>query len=103
MYSNTASKKAKTLRYGENPHQIGIYFGKFDELFDQICGKEISYNNLLDIDAAVNLIGDFSDTTFAILKHNNACGIAISSCVNRCMERCFGCRSSFSFWWYFNC
>nr|WP_203583458.1 bifunctional phosphoribosylaminoimidazolecarboxamide formyltransferase/IMP cyclohydrolase [Paludibacter sp. 221] len=67
---------AKVLRYGENPHQRGIYFGKFDDMFEQVQGKEISYNNLLDIDAAINLINDFEDITFAILKHNNACGIA---------------------------
>ena len=67
---------AKILRYGENPHQRGIFFGKFDDMFEQIQGKEISYNNLLDIDAAINLINDFEDITFAILKHNNACGIA---------------------------
>ncbi|MDD3079845.1 MAG: bifunctional phosphoribosylaminoimidazolecarboxamide formyltransferase/IMP cyclohydrolase [Paludibacter sp.] len=67
---------AKMLRYGENPHQKGIFYGKFDDMFEQIHGKEISYNNLLDIDAAVNLINDFDDITFAILKHNNACGIA---------------------------
>ena len=67
---------AKTLRYGENPHQRGVFFGKFDEMFEQLQGKEISYNNLLDIDAAVNLINDFDDITFAVLKHNNACGIA---------------------------
>lgn len=67
---------AKSLRYGENPHQRGMFFGKFDEMFEQLQGKEISYNNLLDIDAAVNLINDFDDITFAVLKHNNACGIA---------------------------
>ncbi len=67
---------ATILRYGENPHQRGIFYGKFDEMFEQLQGKEISYNNLLDIDAAVNLINDFEDITFAILKHNNACGIA---------------------------
>ena len=67
---------AKVLRYGENPHQRGMFFGKFDDMFEQLQGKEISYNNLLDIDAAVNLINDFEDITFAILKHNNACGIA---------------------------
>jgi phosphoribosylaminoimidazolecarboxamide formyltransferase/IMP cyclohydrolase len=66
----------KTLRYGENPHQQGKFYGNLDEVFDQIHGKEISYNNLLDIDAAVNLISEFEDTTFAILKHNNACGLA---------------------------
>lgn len=67
---------AKVLRYGENPHQRGIYYGNFEDMFEQLQGKEISYNNLLDIDAAVNLINDFEDITFAILKHNNACGIA---------------------------
>ena len=66
----------KVLRYGENPHQRGIFFGKFEDLFEQLQGREISYNNLLDIDAAINLINDFDDITFAILKHNNACGIA---------------------------
>ncbi|MGF7138958.1 bifunctional phosphoribosylaminoimidazolecarboxamide formyltransferase/IMP cyclohydrolase [Roseimarinus sediminis] len=64
------------LRYGENPHQRGVFFGKFDELFDKLHGKEISYNNLLDIDAAISLIDEFDETTFAILKHNNACGCA---------------------------
>ncbi len=70
------SNNSKTLRYGENPHQKGYFFGDFDKMFEQIQGKEISYNNLLDIDAAVNLINDFEDVTLAILKHNNACGLA---------------------------
>jgi phosphoribosylaminoimidazolecarboxamide formyltransferase/IMP cyclohydrolase len=67
---------SNTLRYGENPHQEGIFFGNLNELFEQLHGKEISYNNLLDIDAAVNLIMEFSEPAFAIIKHNNACGIA---------------------------
>ncbi len=67
---------SKQLRYGENPHQQGVFFGDFEIMFSQLAGKEISYNNLLDIDAAVNLIDEFSETTFAILKHNNACGCA---------------------------
>ncbi|MCF8373681.1 MAG: bifunctional phosphoribosylaminoimidazolecarboxamide formyltransferase/IMP cyclohydrolase [Bacteroidales bacterium] len=71
--------EGRTLRYGENPHQKGFFFGNFDEMFDQLHGKEISYNNLLDIDAAVNLIAEFDETTFAILKHNNACGLASRS------------------------
>ena len=71
-----SENNSKVLRYGENPHQRGVFFGKFDDMFEQLQGKEISYNNLLDIDAAVNLINDFDDITFAILKHNNACGIA---------------------------
>ena len=71
----TANNK-KELRYGENPHQKGHFYGKFEEMFEQLHGKEISYNNLLDIDAAVSLIGDFDETALAILKHNNACGMA---------------------------
>lgn len=71
-----SENNSKVLRYGENPHQKGVYFGNFEAMFEQLQGKEISYNNLLDIDAAVNLINDFEDITFAILKHNNACGIA---------------------------
>lgn len=70
------ANNAKMLRYGENPHQKGIFYGDFDDMFEKLQGKEISYNNLLDIDAAVNLISDFDDVTFAILKHNNACGVA---------------------------
>lgn len=66
----------KAMRYGENPHQIGRFYGEIDKLFNQIHGKEISYNNLLDIDAAIRLIDEFEECTFAILKHNNACGIA---------------------------
>lgn len=68
--------ESAVLRYGENPHQKGYFFGKFSDMFEQLHGKEISYNNLLDIDAAVSLINDFDDITFAILKHNNACGLA---------------------------
>ncbi|MBO7429217.1 MAG: bifunctional phosphoribosylaminoimidazolecarboxamide formyltransferase/IMP cyclohydrolase [Paludibacteraceae bacterium] len=70
------ANNSKMLRYGENPHQKGVFFGDFNNLFEQLQGKEISYNNLLDIDAAVNLMSDFDDITFAILKHNNACGVA---------------------------
>ena len=66
----------KQLRYGENPHQKGYFYGNLEAMFDQIHGKEISYNNLLDINAAVDLIDEFEDLTFAILKHNNACGLA---------------------------
>tara|TARA_R110000751_G_scaffold3020_11_gene15623 strand:+ start:152 stop:1678 length:1527 start_codon:yes stop_codon:yes gene_type:complete len=70
--------EGKTLRYGENPHQKGTFFGDFDAMFDKLHGKELSYNNLLDVDAAVNLMSEFKDEnpTFAILKHNNACGLA---------------------------
>jgi phosphoribosylaminoimidazolecarboxamide formyltransferase/IMP cyclohydrolase len=89
--SVTAFKKSiltsRKLRYGENPHQQGIFYGEFEKMFEQLHGKEISYNNLLDIDAAVSLMAEFhpspalpkgmGEATFAILKHNNACGIAV--------------------------
>jgi len=69
-------KENKVLRYGENPHQNGTFFGDLSDMFDQLHGKELSYNNLLDVDAAVNLISEFEETTFIVMKHNNACGIA---------------------------
>jgi len=70
--------QGNVLRYGENPHQKGFFFGDFEAMFDKLHGKELSYNNLLDIDAAVNLMEEFKgdEPTFAILKHNNACGLA---------------------------
>ena len=71
-----SKSNGRTLRYGENPHQTGKFFGNLEEILEQEHGKEISYNNLLDIDAAICLINDFEDTTFAVMKHNNACGIA---------------------------
>ena len=69
----------KKLRYGENPHQAAFFNGDIEDVFDKLNGKELSYNNLLDIDAGIRLISEFSLTTFAILKHNNACGISSSS------------------------
>ena len=73
-----SQQNSKTLRYGENPHQKGYFFGDLDAMFDKLHGKELSYNNLLDVDAAVNLMEEFKAEapTFAILKHNNACGFA---------------------------
>ncbi|NVN95672.1 MAG: bifunctional phosphoribosylaminoimidazolecarboxamide formyltransferase/IMP cyclohydrolase [Bacteroidetes bacterium] len=68
--------QSNSLRYGENPHQQAIYHGNISDYFHQLHGKEISYNNMLDIDAAIALITDFEETTFAIIKHNNACGLA---------------------------
>jgi phosphoribosylaminoimidazolecarboxamide formyltransferase/IMP cyclohydrolase len=72
-----------TLRYGENPHQKGVFYGDLDAMFTKLNGKELSYNNLLDVDAAVNLIADFTEPTFAILKHNNACGVASRSTIHQ--------------------
>jgi phosphoribosylaminoimidazolecarboxamide formyltransferase/IMP cyclohydrolase len=66
----------KPMRYGENPHQQAVFYGKLNELFDQLNGKELSYNNLVDVDSAMQLIGEFEGTTFAIIKHTNVCGIA---------------------------
>ncbi|MDP4600982.1 MAG: bifunctional phosphoribosylaminoimidazolecarboxamide formyltransferase/IMP cyclohydrolase, partial [Polaribacter sp.] len=73
-----SEQKSQVLRYGENPHQKGFFFGDLDAMFDKLNGKELSYNNLLDVDAAVNLMEEFKGEapTFAILKHNNACGFA---------------------------
>ena len=67
---------SQVLRYGENPHQKGIFYGNLDAMFTKLHGKELSYNNLVDVDAAVALIDEFTETTIAILKHTNACGIA---------------------------
>jgi phosphoribosylaminoimidazolecarboxamide formyltransferase/IMP cyclohydrolase len=74
-------QQSQTLRYGENPHQKGVFYGNMNALFDKLHGKELSYNNLLDVDAAVSLMEEFKnqDPTFAILKHNNACGMATRS------------------------
>jgi phosphoribosylaminoimidazolecarboxamide formyltransferase/IMP cyclohydrolase len=81
---------AKTLRYGENPHQSGAFFGDLDDFFDQLHGKEISFNNLVDIEAAVQLMSEFeSETAFAILKHNNACGLAVGKSVAEAYQMAF--------------
>lgn len=69
---------SKELRYGENPHQKGYFHGDLTAMFDQVNGKELSYNNLVDVDAAVKLIAEFAgDIAFAIIKHTNACGVAL--------------------------
>ncbi len=71
-----SQQKSKTLRYGENPHQKGYFYGDLEAMFTQLNGKELSYNNLVDVDAGVALIDEFEEPTFAILKHTNACGVA---------------------------
>lgn len=70
------NKPEKTMRYGENPHQTGVFYGDLNELFEQLNGKELSYNNLVDVDAAIELIKEFTATTFIIIKHTNVCGAA---------------------------
>jgi len=80
-FINPFNKEKTILRYGENPHQQGVFYGNTDELFEKLNGKELSYNNLVDVDAAVQIIGEFDSTTFAIIKHTNVCGIASRSTV----------------------
>jgi phosphoribosylaminoimidazolecarboxamide formyltransferase/IMP cyclohydrolase len=79
------------LRYGENPHQKGVYFGNPDRLFDKLHGKEISYNNFLDIEAALSLVDEFSETTVIIIKHNNACGVASKSDITEAWKAALAC------------
>ena len=75
-FINPFNKEKTVLRYGENPHQQGVFYGNTDEIFEKLNGKELSYNNLVDVDAAVQIISEFENTTFAIIKHTNVCGIA---------------------------
>jgi phosphoribosylaminoimidazolecarboxamide formyltransferase/IMP cyclohydrolase len=87
------------LRYGENPHQKGFFFGDFDAMFNKLHGKELSYNNLLDVDAAVTLISEFKtdDPTFAILKHNNACGLATRKTISDAYNVALACDPTSAF------
>ena len=89
----------QVLRYGENPHQKGFFFGDFDAMFKKLHGKELSYNNLLDVDAAVNLILEFKndDPTFAILKHNNACGLATRKTISEAYIIALACDPTSAF------
>lgn len=83
-------RQGKVLRYGENPHQQGVYYGDIEKMLEQLNGKELSYNNLVDIDAAVNLIEEFDkETAFAILKHTNACGCATGNTVKEAYQKAF--------------
>jgi phosphoribosylaminoimidazolecarboxamide formyltransferase/IMP cyclohydrolase len=89
----------QVLRYGENPHQKGFFFGDFDAMFKKVHGKELSYNNLLDVDAAVNLINEFNNdgATFAILKHNNACGLATRATISEAYNVALACDPTSAF------
>lgn len=86
-----SDQKASTLRYGENPHQNGVFYGNLDKMFDKLNGKELSYNNLVDVDAAVALIDEFEEPTFAILKHTNACGIASNNSIIEAWKAALAC------------
>lgn len=82
-------QQGRTLRYGENPHQQAVYYGDLNELFQQLHGKDLSYNNLVDIDAAINLLGEFDETAFVIIKHTNACGVATGNTVKEAYLKAF--------------
>ncbi len=86
---NLSWKKAQSLRYGENPHQKAALYGTFHEHFQQLQGKELSYNNILDITAATYLIGEFERPTVAILKHTNPCGIASAEALIDAWEKAY--------------
>ena len=94
-----SENNGQVLRYGENPHQKGFFFGDFEAMFSKLHGKELSYNNLLDVDAAVNLMTEFKDDnpTFAILKHNNACGLATRSSISEAYNVALACDPTSAF------
>jgi phosphoribosylaminoimidazolecarboxamide formyltransferase/IMP cyclohydrolase len=98
-YYKASISDGQVLRYGENPHQKGFFFGDFDAMFTKLHGKELSYNNLLDVDAAVNLIAEFKDNdpTFAILKHNNACGLATRKTMKEAYVAALACDPTSAF------
>ena len=98
IYKESISN-GQVLRYGENPHQKGFFFGNFEAMFYKVHGKELSYNNLLDVDAAVNLINEFKTdgATFAILKHNNACGLATRATISEAYIAALACDSTSAF------
>lgn len=84
-----SERQARVLRYGENPHQKGTFFGDLSSLLDQLHGKELSYNNLVDVDAALKLVAEFGETAFVIIKHTNACGVATAPTVREAYEKAF--------------
>ena len=98
-YYKESIENGHVLRYGENPHQKGYFFGDFEAMFTKLHGKELSYNNLLDVDAAVNLIAEFKDCdpTFAILKHNNACGLASRTTIKQAYLDALACDPTSAF------
>ena len=88
---------AKTLRYGENPHQQGTFYGNLDEVFEILNGRELSYNNLVDVEASVQLVAEFSEPTFAIIKHTNACGLASRDTIVEAYKAAFVCDPTSAF------
>jgi phosphoribosylaminoimidazolecarboxamide formyltransferase / IMP cyclohydrolase len=84
--SNYFNRPKQVLRYGENPHQSAAFNGNLDELFEKLNGKELSYNNIVDVDAACNLLAEFKDIVFAVIKHTNVCGVALRPTVDAAWE-----------------
>ncbi|HRP38400.1 MAG TPA: bifunctional phosphoribosylaminoimidazolecarboxamide formyltransferase/IMP cyclohydrolase [Chitinophagales bacterium] len=89
--------QARTLRYGENPHQKGWFFGDLNAVFEILNGKELSYNNLVDVDAALNLAAEFTEPTCAIIKHTNSCGLASRDTLSQAYEAAFACDTTSAF------
>lgn len=87
----------KVLRYGENPHQKGVFYGKLDDIFDILNGKELSYNNLVDIEAAINLVSEFEQPTVAVIKHTNSCGLASRDNIAEAYKAAFACDTVSAF------
>lgn len=90
-------RHSKTLRYGENPHQKGVFYGDLAEVFDILHGKELSYNNLVDVEASLNLIAEFDEPTFAIIKHTNSCGLASRDNIKEAYLAAFACDTTSAF------
>jgi phosphoribosylaminoimidazolecarboxamide formyltransferase / IMP cyclohydrolase len=89
--------KGATLRYGENPHQSAVFYGDIESLFDKLHGKELSYNNLVDVDACITLLDEFTETSFVIIKHTNACGVASAPTVKQAYLNAFACDTISAF------
>ena len=87
----------KVLRYGENPHQRGVFYGDLNEVFEILNGKELSYNNLVDVDASVNLVAEFTEPTVAIIKHTNSCGLASRENICEAYKAAFACDTTSAF------
>ena len=89
--------EARTLRYGENPHQSGHFYGNLEDLFEILNGRELSYNNLVDVDASLNLISEFDEPTFAIIKHTNSCGLASRNTLKEAYVAAYACDTTSAF------
>lgn len=89
--------KTKELRYGENPHQKGVFYGDLEEVFDVLHGRDLSYNNLVDVEASINVIAEFREPTFAIIKHTNTCGLATSVTIKEAYEKALACDPTSAF------